>query len=533
MSRLRVALLVGAVLAAAAPAVAQARAELDRSFYLDGTHRLPFFADDPTAPLALGGRVFVAANGGKVVQLGATGRTVTSYGRRGAASLGPAAPGAPILLPDPRPGDPRGLVAAGMFGDGTAALRLDSRGRIDPSWGTGGRLRLDGYVSASAVVGDPRVPGGLFLAGIVEPLSCPGCDLTLRVTRVDAGGHLDAAWGSGGIARIVIPRSGVLQFHQIKIGNGPDGSLTVLMASVVTDFVKDGRTTVSRVLRLASTGQPIVPAGGTDPFVPLGTAPGDLLPIADGAHGFFLAGRNTPYPRLWRVGPDGTPDPAFTAVLLPGLDAVTAVRTTPDGIVAAGTTHRLQGLRPRADLPRLLRLTSRGRPDAGFGPSGHVDVPFRSRDEPEISGLGEDEAGRLVVAASLHHAIWSRQDIETAHLGVLRVRTRPSDLGLAATVIRVGRGGVAAVRLHCSARAPGGCGAAGVAVRRGTIVLGRGRSRAIAAGRTATLRLRTEPRGRRLAVRRATVDIALTPKAVGVRRQETAPVLRAGRLAAG
>jgi hypothetical protein len=536
MPRVRVVLLVGVVLAMVAPGVAQARAELDRSFYLNGTHRLAYpGADpsrDPAPPLVLGPRVLVDTDGSRYAEVDESGRLVEAYGRGGRAFPGYAGVAPPVLVVAPRPGDPHGFAVASQVGSEASVVRVDSRGLRDLHWGTRSRVTLfggDGYAGSVGAVADPRRAGGVLVAAVVVPLgvACILCDVVIDIARLTPAGRIDGAWGDHGVTRVTVPDSRRLQNHTVTLAARPDGSVTALLATTRPDAGHGGIHTQLRVLRVSRTGRPVPPTGTSNRLRELSRSSDALTVVPDPGRGFFLLGRG-----LTRIHADGRPDARFDDVRLPGLPGLRTARTTRDGVVAAGAAYEPDGRL----VARLVRLTSRGRPDPRFGPRGVLSVRFRGRDLGGIDGVTEDRVGRLFVVASLvsnPESTVGREDVERVALGVARIRTRAPDLDLASTRVVVDRGGEASVRVRCRAGVSGGCGRATVAVERAGRRLGRTRTPALRAGRSRTVRLRLGAVGRRLAIRRASIDVALTPKAVATRLQETAPVLRGGRLAVG
>ncbi|MCW3014232.1 MAG: enzyme repeat protein [Solirubrobacterales bacterium] len=536
MSRLLASFLTIGVLLAVAPGSGQARAEVDRAFFLDGSHKLPFESDRAGAVLARAGRIFVLGDGDQIVAVTTGGHVDRGYGIRGGAraAVNDTLGTPPTLLADPRPADPRGLIAAGAQGfTELVQVRLDGRGRLDPRWGSGGTQRLfnhDGYVHAAQnAIADPLHPGRVIVGATVAPPYCgpgaPGCATRLQIARLDARGQPDPAWGDGGVTRIDLPPAGPAE---LALANGPDGSVTALLTASVGPFGTEHRVAV---VRLTSAGQPLPGAPGAGPLHVLPTVSGDHV-FTDAGAGFFVGNRFGPPTSLTHVLADGTADPDFTAVRVPRLSEVTAAHDTRDGVVVVGTVRH-----GTANLPRLVRLGRGGVPDPRFGPGGVLTLGFRQvRIAQILSTVTEDELGRLVLAGSVGD-LWTdiREDLSATTLGLMRVRTRAPDLDLASRRVTVDGRGVARVRVRCGPRVTDGCTGARFDVRRARHVLGRAQVPALAAGRTRVIEVRVGHAGRRLAGRHAAVDVALTlmPRRLPVQSVPIESVLRSARLLTG
>jgi hypothetical protein len=538
MARVRVVLLVGAVVAAAVPATAQARAELDRSFSGDGAQRTAVSSDHARSVLVLGGRTFVLGSDGRIVQVSAAGNVVRSYGQQGTVTLPDVRElTTPLtLLADPRAGDPRGIVAVGASGQsGLFTVRLDSHGRRDAGWGTAGIsgvLDHDGYVfPAKNALTDPARPGTIVVGAVVmaQPYCVGvivGCAPRLQLVRLRPDGRPDPSWGSGGSVSVPLPSAGT---PAVALANGPDGSVTALL-TVVGPY-RPGATGVAMASVRVDRGGAVLPGDGGSSVHVLPPSASAVM-FADAGRGVFLTGARDGL--LSHVNADGTADRGFTDVRLPPRLTPLSARTTPDGVVVTGTERPTKP--GKRVTPLLVRYRSGGTLDRSFAPpKGLLRARFGNvRTAQELAALTEDGAGRLVLGGSVGDLYTDiREDLEVTTLGVMRIRIRAPDLDLASARLVVGRGGEASVRVRCRTGVPGGCGIAIVAVRRSARVLGRTRVPRLRAGQSRTVRLRVGAVGRRLATRRATVDVALTPKVVASRPQETAPVLRAGRLAAG
>lgn len=127
------------------------------------------------------------------------------------------------LLPGPN-GD---YIAAGtVIGHRGAIARFESDGRLDPSFGTGGAAALDERSSAVHIMrAAADVQGGIVAAGqlVIDAVNVFG------LTRVDAAGFLDPAFGDGGVS--ATPIGFISQAHAVAIA--PDGG--ILAAGLALD----------------------------------------------------------------------------------------------------------------------------------------------------------------------------------------------------------------------------------------------------------------------------------------------------------
>lgn len=514
--------LVGAAAGPAAPA--GARAELDRAFFRDGTHVLPALSDRGHAVLVSGGRIFATTDRGGVSAVTMSGRLDTAYGNGGFAGQY-VDPGALRggLLAAPRPGDPRGVIAAAA--DGAVAMsltRLTGAGRVDPGWGDATTHRLfygGGFVYPVGIVGDAAGTGRIFAAAAkLGTNSCggpvpPSCRNELLVARLDPAGQLDPTWGQAGVLHVPLQLGPA---PAAAIGATADGGLTTILGGQ-SDYL--GRAQPTTLVRVSPAGAFTVLAGPA-----FGYTYG--VPIADGASGFWVAGSYTGPGGISHLFPDGTADPALSHVPVPGLSSVSTVHATRDGIVVVGNVRH--GI---TNTPRLLRLTAAGRPDPTFGPRGLLSVRFRHVKISQIlDAITEDADGRLVLAGAVGDLYTDiREDYAPTHLALARVRTRPPDLDLLSARVTVDRRGVAAVRVMCTTHV---CPGARIDVRRADRTLGTAGLAALLPGRRRAVVVHLGPLGRRLARRRSTVDVRIVPLKEPARPQETDTVLRAARLSA-
>jgi uncharacterized delta-60 repeat protein len=281
------------------------------------------------------------------------------------------------------------IVAAGFSGvdvDEFALARYTVHGRLDPTFGAGGRVltSFGGEVASAVAI---QADGKIVAAGWGER------DY-LALARYTPEGRLDPSFGTGGKVltrfgepfdadwvlaiqrdgRIVAAGAGGNEFALARYT--PDGRLDPSFGSggkVLTGFRRIAGALAVAILRDGK----IVAAGWSS------TDPPDTPDLTNAA---FAAARYTR---------DGRLDPSFGSggkVLTDfvGSDFVRAVALQEDGKIVAA------GLGGRDDLA-LARYTPNGRLDPGFGAGGQVVTQFSQFDTPAVT-IQPD--GKIVVAGS-------------------------------------------------------------------------------------------------------------------------------------
>jgi uncharacterized delta-60 repeat protein len=259
--------------------------------------------------------------------------------------------------------------------DGFALARYLPNGRLDPSFGRGGKVLTEGRADearAVAIQDDGKV---VVASGDVG---------TFTLARYARGGRLDASFGRGGIAQPVFrkdclpaARAAALQADGKIVVTGicdadelngfitarylRDGRLDPSFGtggSVLTDFGSD-RYTNGRAVRIQNDGKILVA--------------GESQSESVRTVGFALA----------RYLPDGHLDPSFgtggKVLDVPG--AANALALLPDGKIVAGGDG-------------VARYRPEGTLDPGFGSGGKISTDF------SVSGLEIQGNGKVVIAGS-------------------------------------------------------------------------------------------------------------------------------------
>lgn len=416
-----------------------------------------------------------------------------------------------------------------VLGEDSRLHALTPAGRLDRRWGRNGLLdpEMGDRNQREALSLVARSDGGVYVIGI-DVRGGPA------VARVDPRGHLVRSFGDDGTAR---SGTGDYAFPiQTRAPVGPAvlsatvGSQRLVVAafsaetgSPVSWFGRDGRLEIAAdlpggpsVLRLARDGRftLLTPMSGRNVPVGLdvrrfggdGAVTREVLPFAayrviDDGSG-FVALTDGP---LVHLRDDGTP--TGTSALPPAMTSVRAALRTPDGaLLLAGTGRRANGENRLA----LARLTPSGKPDPAFWPGGVRLLSFpRARIGQRLGALvGPAGPGGLVTALGTSGDGYNdvREDLGPTYLAALRVRTRRPVVSVVTTSARVDRRGRARVTLRCRA-GRSICPRPTLTVRHGGRRLSRRSAPRARPGTTRVSFLALGERGRRIALRRGSVEI--------------------------
>jgi uncharacterized delta-60 repeat protein len=293
------------------------------------------------------------------------------------------------------------IVVAGSTTDGgvdVAVARLRPNGTFDPSFGHGGRIRVD-LGGADDAFGLAIGPGdGIAIAGRTS--STAGA--RMFVLRLNASGAPVPTFGTDGVGFVGFGWS--LQSAN-AVAFARKGRL------VLGGYTSNGSAIRCAVARLLPDGT-LDPAFGGDGRVTLnlsaaGEQVNDLLVLPGGrivAAGSADVGLQ-PQVALFRLNPDGSLDTGFGTSggvtqtdLGPGPDAGNALAMTADRhLVVAG----LAGNGGRSDWG-VARYGAGGHLDPAFGAAGIVVVPFTAAFDEALALV--PTGPRLVVVGRIHTA---------------------------------------------------------------------------------------------------------------------------------
>jgi uncharacterized delta-60 repeat protein len=293
------------------------------------------------------------------------------------------------------------VLAAVFVGPPVSAHPTGRRGgSLDRTFGTGGQVTtaFPGYVNASASAVALQPDGHLVAAGTVIRPEDPFFNQDLGLVRYDRAGRLDPTFGSGGRVSTGFTPSSVDTAEALAVQR--DGKLVVAGRSCPDNFT-DPNFLIARYLRdgsldtsFGSGGLVTTDFGGHDVANALVVqADGKLVAggIAAGLGGQFA---------LVRYNPDGSLDTTFgtggkvTTDFVPDVpDYIEALVVEPDGrLVAAGVTEGNDAL----DFA-LARYNRDGSLDTTFGTGGKVTTDFAGGGD-HASALVLQPDGKYVAA---------------------------------------------------------------------------------------------------------------------------------------
>jgi uncharacterized delta-60 repeat protein len=285
-------------------------------------------------------------------------------------------------------------------------IRYHASGAVDGGWGQfGGReVAIDRTVGAKdtllAIV--PETQGEVTLLGLAA--DGPGFVSYPALARLTAGGDLDAAWGTNGIATPAsFPLGGTLR--TTAAAAHLDGYLFLGQCSECAPGSSSGYF----LYRALATGEPD-PAFGAGGWLGIAFASPDdgqpsALAVGTGGTILFAAWR---YPAfldeallVHRRLASGAPDPAWSGdglverpIADTGWDPSALAIDPTDASVVVGLRRGTDGGGTRSG--GLLRLSPAGVPDAGFG------FPVLAYDDgSQLWDLEVDGAGRIFVAGTI------------------------------------------------------------------------------------------------------------------------------------
>ena len=277
------------------------------------------------------------------------------------------------------------IVVAGRSGNHLALLRYTTRGTLDPSFGSGGKvvpdlpfldveyqlaLQRDGRIVAAGTGGEEYLRTSDF------------ADADFLVARFTSNGTVDTSFGSGGVAQTNFGGDDELTAIAIQ----PDGKI-VAAGSSDDDFALARYTAAGKPDTTFGRGGKVSTRGADGAFALAIQTDGKIIAAGTFAFHDFALLRYTMRGRL-----DATFGAGGKVVTNLGADdeGAWAVAIQNDGrIVAAGDS--------RGDFA-LVRYTTAGKRDPTFGKGGQVLNRFGGADS--VSGLALQKDGKIVAAGS-------------------------------------------------------------------------------------------------------------------------------------
>jgi uncharacterized delta-60 repeat protein len=281
------------------------------------------------------------ATGSLHTKWGGTGRVVTSF-------PGGSAANAIAVQPDGK------VVAAGSANSDFAIVRYRDDGRLDTSFGVGGKVTTDFAGRSDSVSAVALLPDGKIL--VAGQATITGFSPQFAMARYLPDGALDPAFGTNGK---VVSESGQAMAMRLQ----PDGKI-VLGGIYICRLVSVPQPGCSGRIGWLAAAARFTSAGAADP-------------------GFANSGL---------LGPTGFSLHSLAGTGLPGTNLFVGLGLTPDGkVVAGGYT----AVGTNADFV-VARLNNDGSPDPEFGASGVTRVDVGANDVAAALAIQND--GRIVLA---------------------------------------------------------------------------------------------------------------------------------------
>lgn len=290
------------------------------------------------------------------------------------------------------------LAASLLF---LSSLGLTAPGDFDAAFNSTGKVTT--AIGNSADVGRGVVvqPDGKI---VVAGHSSNGSNWDFAVTRYNANGSLDTSFGSGGKATT-------------SFGSRDDVALAVALQSdgkiVLGGFTNNGTRNIFALIRYTSTGALDTTFGGGGVATAIGTGNDQVNSLAVQSDGKILAvgyAYTGTYPdvAVVRYNSDGSPDVSFggnsngivTTPIGSSYDYGWAVAVQSDGKIVVGGLDRNDS---GNDDFALLRYTSTGILDNGFGSNGKVTTGFNSGREDAAYALALQSDGKIVIGGRTHN----------------------------------------------------------------------------------------------------------------------------------
>jgi uncharacterized delta-60 repeat protein len=296
-----------------------------------------------------------------------------------------------------------GSPAANGPASDTAVARYNPDGRLDASFGAGGKVVTEVGPTFSGPGGAALLPNGQILIAGSEATTQ---NFFFVLARYNPDGSLDTGFGSGGL--VLAPLAGVDPQHQ-----SVDRPLGLLVQSDQRLVVAANISGVNGGFVLArynadgsvdggfGTSGQVAQLGGFDNFTPRGTAlqgDGKILLAGTKLQGGFS------HLALMRFNPGGDPDGSFgsggtvVSTFANNFDFAAGLALQPDGkIVVAGTAF--PPMASGTDFA-LARYNLDGSLDTGFGAGGTTTITFGMNDQSTPFRLVTQAGGKILVAGA-------------------------------------------------------------------------------------------------------------------------------------
>jgi len=283
------------------------------------------------------------------------------------------------------------IIAAGRSGAAFALARYTRDGRLDPSFGTGGKVITTFHLAQATESAPPRGAADVAIEADGKIVAAGGRGSDFALARYLPNGRLDRTFGSRGKV-VTDVRARPNQFDAFwerganAVAIQPDGKIIAAGAGpqnfALARYTRDGRLDRS----FGSGGEGFTDFGAEDYAEALALQ-------ADGK--IIAAGRSFTTFALARYLPDGHLDPSFgkggkvvTGPVGDDYNVAQALALQPDGkVIAAGSSG------PRFPAIALARYTATGQLDQSFSAEGEANDLANG-----ANAVALERDGRIVVA---------------------------------------------------------------------------------------------------------------------------------------
>ena len=284
-----------------------------------------------------------------------------------------------------------------------AVVRYTTRGRLDTSFGSGGRVltdlgrRGDDFGHGVAIQADGKI--------VVAGYSDVAEKRDFALVRYTAAGKLDATFGSGGRVLTDLGAMSDDEAHAVVVQ--ADGKIVVAGSSATkdrSDFALARYTPAGKLdAGFGRGGVMTASSGAATAYAVALQGDGKIVAAGSDRGDFAVARYTTRGRRDAGFGVGGVVLTAFGAKTEAYAEGVAVQK---DGtIVAAGVRHPVQGDDGRNDTPRgddflVVRYTPGGKTDTSFASGGKVLTDLGGGVRDWASALAVQPDGKIVVAGS-------------------------------------------------------------------------------------------------------------------------------------
>ncbi|HEY4779848.1 MAG TPA: hypothetical protein VIH47_09675 [Solirubrobacterales bacterium] len=295
------------------------------------------------------------------------------------------------------------LLAACAVASSTAAAKGVPAGRLDPSFGKGGKVTVGFPAGNTGSVGPQYELPFSFAPGHLEMAQAPGGKTVVagatKIVRFLANGKLDKSFGSGGVVTVPRPVGAVFVLASAAVDSAGRIVLAGVRRPVPTNSTPDPVLSSATVMRFNADGSPDTgfgsggtlvtnfnlpapkAAGGRYPGASVGIAnlaidPQNRILITGGVVTELSCTRSVNSEGfVTRLTESGAVDPSFGFHLVEGLARVGQIEPRPGGFLALASGGPLcSGEEGPSSV--MIGIDPNGNVDSGFGSFGFRTLDF-------------------------------------------------------------------------------------------------------------------------------------------------------------